>query len=59
MAFMMAATALSLSSLIMPKRVVKMPFLVTFTGVMTLTIPSIRLILKGISNWFICERPAT
>ena len=50
---MMAVTALSLPSLIMLKRVVKMPLLVTFTGVVTLGILSIGLIFNAISNWFI------
>ncbi|MCU0905333.1 MAG: permease, partial [Tabrizicola sp.] len=53
LAFMMAVTALSLPSLIMLKRVVKMPLLVTFTGVVTLGILSIGLIFNAISNWFI------
>ena len=53
LAFMMAVTALSLPSLIMLKRVVKMPLLVTFTGVVSLGILSIGLIFNAISNWFI------
>ena len=53
LAFMMAVTALSLPSLILLKRVVKMPLLVTFTGVVTLGILSIGLIFNAISNWFI------
>ena len=43
----------SLPSLIMLKRVVKMPLLVTFTGVVSLGILSIGLIFNAISNWFI------
>lgn len=53
LAFMMAVTALSLPSLIMLKRVVKMPLLVTFTGVVTVGILSIGLIFNATSNWFI------
>jgi uncharacterized membrane protein YraQ (UPF0718 family) len=53
LAFMMAVTALSLPSLIMLKRVVKMPLLVTFTGVVTLGILCIGLIFNGITHWFI------
>jgi len=53
LAFMMAVTALSLPSLIMLKRVVKMPLLVTFTGVVTIGILSIGLIFNAITHWFI------
>ena len=53
LAFMMAVTALSLPSLIMLKRVVRMPLLVTFTGVVTLGILSIGLIFNSITHWFI------
>lgn len=53
LAFMMAVTALSLPSLIMLKRVVKLPLLVVFTGVVTVGILSIGLIFNTISNWFI------
>jgi uncharacterized membrane protein YraQ (UPF0718 family) len=53
LAFMMAVTALSLPSLIMLKRVVRMPLLCTFTGVVTLGILSIGLIFNAISSWFI------
>jgi uncharacterized membrane protein YraQ (UPF0718 family) len=53
LALMMAVTALSLPSLIMLKRVVKMPLLVTFTGVVTAGILSIGLIFNAISDWFI------
>ncbi|MEZ5796736.1 MAG: permease [Paracoccaceae bacterium] len=53
LAFMMAVTALSLPSLIMLKRVVRMPLLVTFTGVVTVGILSIGLIFNAISNWFV------
>jgi hypothetical protein len=53
LAFMMAMTALSLPSLIMLKKVVKMPLLVTFTGVVTAGIVSIGLIFNVISDWFI------
>jgi uncharacterized protein len=53
LAFMMAVTALSLPSLIMLKRVVKTPLLVTFTCVVTVGILSIGLIFNATSNWFI------
>jgi len=52
LAFMMAVTALSLPSLIMLKRVVTMPLLVTFTAVVTAGILSIGLIFNATSNWF-------
>jgi uncharacterized membrane protein YraQ (UPF0718 family) len=53
LAFMMAVTALSLPSLILLKRVVKMPLLVTFTSVVTVGILSIGLLFNAISGWFI------
>ncbi|SNX69023.1 hypothetical protein SAMN05878503_1038 [Cereibacter ovatus] len=53
LAFMMAVTALSLPSLILLRRVVRLPLLVTFTGVVTAGILSIGLIFNAISNWFI------
>jgi hypothetical protein len=53
LAFMMAVTALSLPSLIMLKRVVKAPLLITFASVVALGILSIGLIFNAISNWFI------
>ena len=53
LAFMMAVTALSLPSLIMLKRVVKMRLLVTFTAIVTVGILLIGLIFNAISNWFI------
>lgn len=53
LAFMMAVTALSLPSLILLKRVIKMRLLVTFTGVVTLGILVIGVIFNGISDWFI------
>ena len=53
LAFMMAVTALSLPSLILLKRVVRMPLLATFTGVVMLGILSIGLIFNAISDWFI------
>jgi uncharacterized membrane protein YraQ (UPF0718 family) len=53
LAFMMAVTALSLPSLIMLKRVVMMPLLMTFTSVVALGILSIGLIFNAISYWFI------
>jgi len=53
LAFMMAVTALSLPSLIMLKRVVKLPLLVTFTGVVTVGILTIGFTLNAITHWFI------
>ncbi|MBO4168774.1 permease [Luteovulum azotoformans] len=53
LAFMMAVTALSLPSLILLRRVVKLPLLVTFTGVVTVGILSIGLVFNAISDWFI------
>jgi uncharacterized membrane protein YraQ (UPF0718 family) len=53
LAFMMAVTALSLPSLIMLRRVVKMPLLVTFTGVVTVGILSIGLVFNAVTHWFI------
>ncbi|MFP1646240.1 permease [Pontitalea aquivivens] len=53
LAFMMAVTALSLPSLIMLKRVVRMPLLITFTAVVTVGILSIGIIFNEISPWFI------
>ncbi|WP_096788049.1 permease [Rhodobacter sp. CZR27] len=53
LAFMMAVTALSLPSLIMLRRVVKLPLLVTFTAVVTIGILSIGLVFNAISDWFI------
>lgn len=53
LAFMMAVTALSLPSLILLRRVVKLPLLVTFTGVVTIGILSIGLVFNAISDWFI------
>ena len=53
LAFMMAVTALSLPSLIMLKRVVKLPLLVTFTGVVTLGILTIGFTFNVLTNWFI------
>ena len=53
LAFMMAVTALSLPSLILLKRVVRMPLLVTFTGVVTIGILAIGLVFNALANWFI------
>ncbi|WP_415182946.1 permease [Phaeovulum sp.] len=53
LAFMMAVTALSLPSLIMLKRVVKMPLLVTFTGLVTVGILTIGFTFNAITHWFI------
>jgi uncharacterized membrane protein YraQ (UPF0718 family) len=48
-----AVTALSLPSLIMLKRVVKLPLLATFTGVVTVGILTIGFTFNAITNWFI------
>lgn len=53
LAFMMAVTALSLPSLIMLKRVVKMPLLVVFTGVVTIGILTIGFTFNAITHLFI------
>ena len=53
LAFMMAVTALSLPSLILLKRVVRMPLLLTFAGVVTAGILTIGFTFNAISHWFI------
>lgn len=53
LAFMMAVTALSLPSLIMLKRVVKMPLLVTFTAIVTIGILTIGFTFNAITHLFI------
>lgn len=53
LAFMMAVTALSLPSLIMLKRVVKLPLLVTFTGLVTVGILTIGFTFNAITHLFI------
>ena len=53
LAFIMAVTALSLPSLIMLKRVVKLPLLVTFTGVVAFGILTIGFTFNAITHWFI------
>ena len=53
LAFMMAVTALSLPSLIMLKRVVKLPLLATFTGVVTVGILIIGFTFNALAGWFI------
>jgi uncharacterized membrane protein YraQ (UPF0718 family) len=53
LAFMMAVTALSLPSLIMLKRVVKMPLLVTFTGIVTIGILTIGFTFNEITHLFL------
>ncbi|MGO4908917.1 permease [Pseudorhodobacter sp. W20_MBD10_FR17] len=53
LAFMMAVTALSLPSLIMLKRVVKMPLLVAFTGIVTVGILTIGFTFNAITHMFI------
>ncbi len=53
LAFMMAVTALSLPSLIMLKRVIRVRLLATFTGVVTLGILTIGFTFNAITHWFI------
>lgn len=53
LAFMMAVTALSLPSIIMLKRVVEMPLLLLFLGVVTGGILSIGFLFNAITPWFI------
>ncbi|MEF3047027.1 permease [Pseudotabrizicola sp. L79] len=53
LAFMMAVTALSLPSLILLKRVVKLPLLATFAGVVTAGILAIGFTFNVITHWFI------
>lgn len=53
LAFMMAVTALSLPSLIMLKRMVKLPLLATFTGVVTVGILTIGFTFNAMTHWFI------
>ncbi|SEN66655.1 hypothetical protein SAMN04488103_106196 [Gemmobacter aquatilis] len=53
LAFMMAVTALSLPSLVMLHRVVKLPLLATFTGVVTLGILGIGFTFNLLAGWFI------
>ena len=51
--FMMAVTTLSLPSIIMLKRVVKLPLLLVFLGIVTLGIILIGYIFNGIAHFFI------
>lgn len=53
LAFMMAVTALSLPSLVMLKRVVAMPLLLLFVGVVVSGILAIGFIFNAAGNWFI------
>ena len=53
LAFMMAVTALSLPSLILLKRVVRLPLLLTFILIVTAGILAIGFIFNALSNWFI------
>jgi hypothetical protein len=53
LAFMMAVTALSLPSIIMLKRAVKMPLLLLFLAVVTGGILCIGFLFNVITNWFI------
>lgn len=53
LAFMMAVTALSLPSMIMLKRVVKLPLLLAFVGVVSAGILTIGFTFNEITHWFI------
>ncbi len=53
LALMMAVTALSLPSIIMLKRVVKLPLLLTFVGVVTAGILTIGFTSNEVTHWFI------
>ncbi|WP_454268118.1 permease [Roseovarius sp. MBR-51] len=53
LAFMMAVTALSLPSIIMLKRVVKMPLLILFLTVVVSGILGIGFVFNAITHWFI------
>ena len=53
LAFMMAVTALSLPSIIMLKRVVKLPLLILFLTVVTGGILGIGFLFNAITDWFI------
>lgn len=53
LAFMMSVTALSIPSLILLKKVVKMPLLLMFTGIVTVGIIIIGYILNSISHLLI------
>jgi small redox-active disulfide protein 2 len=53
LAFMMAVTALSMPSIIMLKRVVKLPLLVLFLTVVTGGILGIGFLFNAITDWFI------
>ncbi len=53
LAFMMAVTALSLPSIIMLKRVVKLPLLILFLAVVTFGILGIGFLFNAITDWFI------
>jgi len=53
LAFMMAVTALSLPSIIMLRRVVKLPLLILFLAVVTFGILGIGFVFNAITHWFI------
>lgn len=53
LAFMMAVTALSLPAMIMLKRVVKMPLLFVFVGIVSAGIILIGLIFNSTTHWFV------
>jgi hypothetical protein len=53
LAFMMAVTALSLPSIIMLKRVIKMPLLILFLGIVTAGILIIGYLFNSITHLFL------
>jgi len=53
LAFMMSVTALSLPSMIMLKRVVKLPLLVIFVGIVTVGIVVIGYLFNSVSHLLI------
>lgn len=53
LAFMMSVTAISIPSLVLLKKVVKMPLLITFTGIVTIGIIIIGYLMNNISYLFI------
>ena len=56
LAFMMAVTALSLPSIIMLKRVIKMPLLILFLGIVTTGILVIGYLFNSITHLFLKGR---
>ncbi|MFN4009739.1 MAG: permease [Pannonibacter sp.] len=53
LAFMMAVTALSLPSLILLKKVVKLPLLITFVAVVATGILAIGFVFNAVTTWFV------